>query len=113
METRYTFLERKTYDALPGGRVRVYYDEQEAEESVTTKDEGGEEHTDTHSVYRYLAADAASFGRNDIIVALIRAKYSVDDELAIQRQRESKPEEFSVYNDYVEWCKTFADSIID
>ena len=39
------------------------------------------------------------------IVSRIRQKYSVDDELAILRQRDSKPEEFSAYNEFVEKIK--------
>lgn len=39
------------------------------------------------------------------IVNRIREKYSVDDELAILRQRESKPDEFAAYNDFVEGIK--------
>ena len=39
------------------------------------------------------------------IVNRIREKYSVDDELASLRQRESKPDEFAAYNDFVEGIK--------
>ena len=39
------------------------------------------------------------------IVALIRKKYNVNQELAILRQRDAKPEEFAEYNEYVEQCK--------
>ena len=39
------------------------------------------------------------------IVALIRKKYSVNQELAILRQRDTKPTEFAEYNEYVEQCK--------
>ncbi len=39
------------------------------------------------------------------IVSAIRQKYSVDDELAILRQRDSKPEEFQEYFDFVEDIK--------
>lgn len=39
------------------------------------------------------------------IIDLIRQKYSIDDELAIQRQRYAKPEEFEEYNAYAESCK--------
>ena len=42
------------------------------------------------------------------VVELIRAKYSVDDELAILRQRDTKVEEFAEYNAYCEECKTKA-----
>ena len=39
------------------------------------------------------------------IIGRIRAKYSVNQELAILRQRDTKPEEFAAYNAYVEQCK--------
>ena len=39
------------------------------------------------------------------IVELVRAKYDVDDEFAILRQRESKSDQFEEYNEYVEDCK--------
>lgn len=36
---------------------------------------------------------------------LIREKYSLNQELAIQRQRDTKPNEFDEYFDYCEECK--------
>ena len=39
------------------------------------------------------------------VVAAIREKYSLDEELAIQRQRDTKPEEFQEYFNYCEECK--------
>ena len=39
------------------------------------------------------------------VISAIREKYSVDDELAILRQRDSKPEEFKEYFDFVESIK--------
>ena len=39
------------------------------------------------------------------VVDRIRLKYSVDDELAILRQRDTKPDEFITYNEYVEQVK--------
>ncbi len=39
------------------------------------------------------------------VVAKIRERYSVDDELAILRQRDTKPDEFEAYNAYAEACK--------
>lgn len=46
------------------------------------------------------------------ISSLIRRRYSVDDELAILRQRDSKPDEFAEYNTYCEQCKAKAKSLI-
>jgi len=45
----------------------------------------------------------AFYGRE--IEKKIRERYSVSDELAILRQRDSKPEEFVEYNAYAEACK--------
>ena len=39
------------------------------------------------------------------VVSGIRERYSVDDELAILRQRDAKPEEFAEYNAFVENIK--------
>jgi hypothetical protein len=39
------------------------------------------------------------------IVARIRAVYSIDDEIAILRQKDTKPEEFAEYNAFVEQIK--------
>ena len=39
------------------------------------------------------------------VIARVREVYSVDDELAILRQRDSKPEEFAAYNEFVEQIK--------
>lgn len=39
------------------------------------------------------------------VVALIRKKYNINQELAILRQRDAKPLEYQEYYDYVEQCK--------
>lgn len=40
-----------------------------------------------------------------MIVSKIRQKYSVNQELALLRQRDSKPIEYNEYYEYVEQCK--------
>ena len=47
-----------------------------------------------------------------IVKRLISEKYSIDDEVAIQRQKENKPKEFEEYYDFVENCKTIAKAFI-
>lgn len=39
------------------------------------------------------------------IIRKIRNRYTVNQELAILRQRDSKPSEFAEYNAFVEKCK--------
>lgn len=41
----------------------------------------------------------------NMVIRKIRKKYTVNQELAILRQRGDKPAEFAEYNDYVEQCK--------
>lgn len=48
----------------------------------------------------------------NMIVSKIRQKYSVNQELAILRQRDTKPVEFAEYNDYVEQCKAEAKKVM-
>lgn len=40
-----------------------------------------------------------------LIISKIRERYTIDQELAILRQRDTKPQEFAEYNTYVEKCK--------
>ena len=43
-----------------------------------------------------------------LVEKYIREKYSISDELAIQRQRDTKPEDFAEYNTFCEECKAKA-----
>ena len=52
-----------------------------------------------------LEATRAVPDYKESVVSAIREKYSVDDELAILRQRDSKPKEFAEYFDFVESIK--------
>ena len=47
----------------------------------------------------------------EMVISLIRERYSLDEELAIQRQRDTKPEEFEIYFNYCEECKKRAKNI--
>ena len=66
-----------------------------------------------NGTYRDMTAEEIADMQKDIppisyeqrVVNRIREKYSVDDELAILRQRDSKPEEFAEYNAFVEKVK--------
>ena len=40
-----------------------------------------------------------------LIIKKIRERYTLNQELAILRQRDTKPQEFAAYNAYVEECK--------
>ena len=60
-------------------------------------------------------ADIPSYTQDDYkakVIELIRHRYSIDEEIAILRQRDTKPEEFAAYNTYAEECKTEARLIV-
>lgn len=40
------------------------------------------------------------------VVRLIRQRYTINQELAILRQRDTKPEEFAEYSAFAERCKS-------
>lgn len=44
----------------------------------------------------------------NLVSRLIRERYTVDDEMAILRQRDTKPEEYETYNTFCEECKAKA-----
>jgi hypothetical protein len=48
----------------------------------------------------------------DVVNALIRERYNVSEELAMLRQRDEKPEEYAIYNAFVEDCKARAKEMI-
>ena len=47
-----------------------------------------------------------------VVSDMIRERYSVNTELAILRQRDTKPAEFEAYNAYADQCKVEAKRLI-
>ena len=64
----------------------------------------------TFNIEKYNARKQKEKANNyeSLIVSKIRERYTIDQELAILRQRDTKPEEFAEYNTYVEQCKANA-----
>ena len=50
--------------------------------------------------------------RKQMIVHEVRKKYDADDELAVLRQANTKPDEYEMYFAYVEECKKIVDEYI-
>lgn len=50
--------------------------------------------------------------RKQMIIHAVRKKYDADDELAVLRQANTKPEEYETYFAYVEECKKIVDEYI-
>ena len=51
--------------------------------------------------------------RKQLIVAEIRKKYDANDEIAVLRQAQTKPDEYDEYNTFVENCKKTVDEYIN
>lgn len=48
----------------------------------------------------------------DLIVYFIRQRYTMDDEFALDRQKDRKPTEYAEYDAYCEQCKTEAKKLL-
>ena len=108
---RYTYVTQKTFDMLPNGKFRVYYNENSYIEEILASDDEGE--TIKQQTYSYNVIDVKEINKSSIVSSLIREVYSIDDELAILRQKDSKSEEFDEYDKFAEECKSIADSILE
>lgn len=60
----------------------------------------------TQEEIQALANEIPFLPYKERVIARIRERYSIDDELAILRQRDAKPEEYKAYNNFVEQIKT-------
>lgn len=78
------------------------------------KVEAVEEHNEIEEIYVYIPyteselRDIKIQNYHNKVSELIRQKYSIDDELAILRQRDGKPTEYQEYFAYCEECKVRA-----
>jgi hypothetical protein len=131
MEKRYCFDQPRKKDILSPTCIRYYYNEKTEERDISSHEEGTEQRTLT--VYSYRSADvpvkegSTEATKGELVDALIRngatfekdgqevdyPGLSINDELAIQRQRSTKKAEFNAYNDFAEACKVIADELLN
>lgn len=58
--------------------------------------------------YEKAQAEMPKPSYGEKVEELIRERYTISDEIAILRQRDTKPEEFAEYNAFAEECKAKA-----
>lgn len=75
--------------------------------TLPAQEEGGEER-EAWQADEFVATGFRVTNYGVLTSAIVRAKYSADAELAIQRQRDAKPEEFAAYYDFCEAAKAAA-----
>ena len=123
LENGLLFIDKCRYNTVfprnkMGSTSRVYSDETLSKPPYNyTKVEIDDKYSDcqesdfnddlTFSIEKYNARKQvlANEEYENKIVALIRKKYNINQELAILRQRDTKPLEYQEYYDYVEQCK--------
>lgn len=71
--------------------------------------ESKDEHGDKYECDQIIVNNPISY--KDIVVALIRTKYTLSDEIGLLRQADKKKGEFWEYNIFVEECKRLAKDI--
>lgn len=77
---------------------------------VSWEDEEGEV-VDGYS-YDEVIVEAADSNRDTLISSLIHTRYNVDREIALLRQKETKPAEFAEYDSFAELCKEKIDEML-
>lgn len=95
---------RKIGDSNPTDvrRRRIAADEIDQWEEITVEEaENAKRSAEAEECYRRMVSDG------------IRRRYDLDAELAILRQRDTKPEEFAAYSAYAEECKAVAKAEIN
>lgn len=65
----------------------------------------------TEKFVRFIRYSSLSY--KQLINAMVRKKYDIDDELAVLRQKDTKIAEYNEYFNYVEECKAIAKEFID
>ena len=106
-------------ETLADGKVRVFFDEEVREETITTG-EGEEQQTVTETAYYYSAVDMdvnpdkgpKGFTRSELINAMVHDRYTVDDEIALERHARAGDhmEDVEAHDTYAEKCKAWADA---
>ena len=71
----------------------------------------GEEKEETVFEYTFAFDNKLIRSREKLISSLIRLRYSVDDEIALNRQRDTKQEDWNAYNLFAEEAKNFANKV--
>lgn len=92
----------ETLSQPPYNYTKVEIDDKYSDCQVSDFDEDLKFNLDKYNARKQVLANEEYENK---IVTLIRKKYNVNQELAILRQRETKPLEYQEYYDYVEQCK--------
>ena len=103
----------KVIEELPNGGKTV---EEIKETPAIPAKEAYDEYEDIKVYTLYPAEELAERKQQKYenrVVELLRKKYSLNQELAILRQRDNKQEEYAAYNAYAEECKATAKAEIE
>ena len=87
-------------------RLIIHYDPQE----VVVPGRDGETETREEYAHNILVPEAS---KGAIVEALLRKEFTLSDELARLRQRDTKPDAFAEYNEAAEAAKALADRILE
>ena len=102
-------------EKLPDGGTRFYYNITEGEPFVnpTQNEDGSEGEPEVLPTWNANYVDLHDeVTLDNVINALIREGYSLSNELAVLRQRNAKPGDFTDYNNFAESCKDIADQLL-
>lgn len=93
-------IYKEQYEVVDGKIVQTWVEVEIVSEEIL-----GEEIIEDDIIEEEIIEEPIIIPYKDLVVMRIRERYSIDDEIAILRQRYTKPEEFEEYNNFVEQCK--------
>lgn len=109
------FYEEKQVIGVVGGLIRLPMDEVESTE--TRKSADGTDQIIPGYDYNLVDIDTGGLvDRDSLISGLIHAKYSINQEIAIIRQKDDSDErlaKFRAYSSYADECKTKVDELLN
>lgn len=103
--------EPKAIEVVTDGKTATGFYVRENVARVTVPAQEGDDDEATREAWEadeHCATGLSVRSYGALTSAIVRAKYSADAELAIQRQRDAKPEEFAAYYDFCEAAKAAA-----
>lgn len=103
-------VERQRFNSLPA-TIMPYGKGWQYNTDIVEEEEKLPNYTSIKVYYATSYRIAKKLELNDMINAFIRCFYTIDDEFAIQRQRDSKPEKFNAYNEKVKQIIEIAEEL--
>lgn len=112
MKLIYTEKLEKPIEKITETSWRILYNPEYVENEYPGSEEGEVMH-DNYWLYDVVLYEGSEITYPGLVQVLVARKYDIYSELAINRQKDTKPEDWNTYNTYCEDCKTLAKQLME